>query len=81
MDDALFTGANLTNANLRESTLTNSNLSGANLTKAYLDGSTLTNANLRGADLTKATSPEVVFKDGVYFKTDGDGPFGHSRSE
>ncbi len=49
-----MSGANLSNAGLSYSTLTNANLTGANLSNANLYYGTLTNANLTGANLSNA---------------------------
>ena len=55
LDDALFTGANLSTASLSNSTLTRADLSGAKLTSARLYESNLTGANLSGANLTNTS--------------------------
>jgi len=52
--EAVKTGANLTDANLRGANLTDAYLRGANLTDAYLRDANLRGANLTGANLTGA---------------------------
>ena len=59
LTNANLSGANLTSAELFQTTLTNANLSGANLTFAFLNTSTLTNANLSGANLKNTWLSEV----------------------
>jgi uncharacterized protein YjbI with pentapeptide repeats len=59
----MYTGPDLTGANLAGANLTGADLAGANLTRAYLAGANLTGANLARAYLTDADLTRAYLTD------------------
>ena len=89
IEQAVKSGAYLTDANLDSAYLTDANLDSANLTRANLTGANLTGANLTRANLTRAkgyrpaqVTPLLMLYDQIgsiraykLVKSNGEGPF------